>query len=102
MRKTEENITVIKLLIKKHLDAIGDSEVSRQDKSIDYLLIQEAIESLIREYDRPGDSRQKKCIKNVLIDVYKELEFFLLEQKRYDHKILDLYATLHKKIGRYV
>lgn len=99
MRKTNEDLNLIHIIIKKHIDTIGDTDRPKQEKEIDYLLIKEAVMSLINQYKIADDSRQRKLIKKFLIDIDKKLFNYLLHINRYDHKILELYVMLEELVG---
>ncbi len=99
MRKTNEDLSLIHIIIKKHIETISEKGRSRLDKEVDYLLIREAIEALIREYKLSGDSRTKKYIKTIMIEVNKELFTYLININKYDHKILELYVMLEEIVG---
>ena len=99
MRKTNEDLSLIHIIIKKHIETISGKGRSRLDKEVDYLLIQEAIEALIREYKLSSDSRTKKYIKTIMIEVNKELFTYLININKYDHKILELYVMLEEIVG---
>lgn len=99
MRKTNEDLSLIHIIIKKHIETISGKGRSRLDKEVDYLLIKEAIEALIREYKLSGDSRTKKYIKNIMIEVDRELFTYLINVNKYDHKILELYVMLEEIVG---
>jgi thymidylate synthase ThyX len=78
MRKTKEDLSLINIIIKKHIETISGKGRSSLDKEIDYLLIQEAIEALIREYNLSSDSRTRNYIKTILIEVDKKMFTYLL------------------------
>lgn len=99
MRKTNEDLSLIHIIIKKHIETISGKGRSRLDKEVDYLLIREAIEALIREYKLSGDSRTKKYIKTIMIEVDRELFTYLININKYDHKILELYVMLEEIVG---
>lgn len=99
MRKTKEDLSLIHIIIKKHIETISGKGRSRLDKEVDYLLIQEAIEALIREYKLSSDSRTKKHIKNIMTEVDRELFTYLMNVNKYDHKMLELYVMLEEIVG---
>ena len=99
MRKTKEDLSLIHIIIKKHIETISGKGRSRLDKEVDYLLIQEAIEALIREYTLSSDSRTKKYIKTIITEVDRELFTYLLNVNKYDHKMLELYVMLEEIVG---
>lgn len=100
MRKNTNEIDIINSLIINHIENLKREDVSIQDKEIDYLLVKEAIESLIREYKKPDDSRQRrKYIKKLLIGVYEEVYNYLININKYDYKMLDLYSVLDDLIN---
>ena len=99
MRKTNEDLNLFHIIIKKHIETISGKDTSRSDKEIDYLLIKEAVEAIIREYNLSGDSRTKKHIKNIMIEVDRELFAYLININKYDHKILELYVMLEEIVG---
>ena len=99
MRKTKEDLSLINIIIKKHIKTISGKGRSSLDKEIDYLLIQEAIKALIKEYNLSSDSRTKKYIKTILIEVDKELFTYLLNINKYDHIMLELYVMLEEIVG---
>lgn len=99
MRKANEDICLIHVLIKKHIETISDKEKSRLDKEVDYLLIKEAVETLIKEYNLSDDSRTKKHIKKIIIEVDKELFTYLININKYDHMVLELYSILEEIVG---
>ena len=100
MRKNTNEIGIINSLIIKHIENLKSEDVSKQDKEIDYLLVKEAVESLIKEYKKPDDSRQmKKYIKKILIGVYEELYTYLININKYDYRILELYSMLDNLVN---
>lgn len=99
MRKTKEDLSLIHIIIKKHIETISGKGRSRLDKEVDYLLIQEAIEAIIREYKLSSDSRTKKYIKTIMIEVDRELFTYLMNVNKYDHKMLELYVMLEEIVG---
>lgn len=100
MRKNTKKIGIINSLIINHIENLKREDISKQDKEIDYLLVKEAVESLIREYKNPDDSRQRrKYIKNLLIGVYEQLYTYLININKYDYKILELYSMLDNLIN---
>ncbi len=99
MRKTKEDLSLIHIIIKKHIETISGKGRSRLDKEVDYLLIQEAIEALIREYKLSSDSRTKKYIKTIMTEVDRELFTYLMNVNKYDHKMLELYVMLEEIVG---
>lgn len=94
MKKNFNEIQIINKLIQKHIETIKREEIARQDKELDYLLIQEAVESLVIEYKLSCDSRNKKHIMRTIIEVYNTLCAYLVGTNKYDYKILELYAML--------
>lgn len=95
MNKNKIELNLIKGMVKGHIKTLKKEKIERLDKEIDYLLIKEAIESLINEYYKlSGDSRQRPYIKEILIEVYEELCTYLINTNKYDNKILELYAML--------
>ncbi len=102
MRKNTNEISVINSLVMNHIENLKREEVSKQEKEIDYLLIKEAIEAIVREYKLSDDSRQRrKYIKKCLIEVYEELYTYLININKYDYKILELYSMLDNLINNY-
>lgn len=100
MRKNTKEIGIINSLIINHIENLKREDISKQDKEIDYLLVKEAVESLIRECKNPDDSRQRrKYIKNLLIGVYEQLYTYLININKYDYKILELYSMLDNLIN---
>ena len=99
MRKNTNEIGIISSLIINHIENLKREDVSKQDKEIDYLLVQEAVESLIKEYKKPDDSRQRRYIKKLLIGVYEELYTYLININKYDYRILELYSMLDSLIN---
>lgn len=99
MRKTKEDLSLIHIIIKKHIETISGKGRSRLDKEVDYLLIQEAIEALIREYKLSSDSRTKKHIKTIMTEVDRDLFTYLMNVNKYDHKMLELYVMLEEIVG---
>lgn len=100
MRKNTNEIDIINSLIINHIENLKREDVSIQDKEIDYLLVKEAIESLIREYKKPDDSRQRrKYIKKLLIGVYEEVYNYLININKYDYRMLELYSVLDDLIN---
>ena len=94
MRKTNKDLSLIHILIKKHIETISGRGISRLDKELEYLLLSEAIEALIREYKLSCDSRNKKYIKTILTEVDKNLFTYLTNINNNDHKILEIYVML--------
>ena len=84
---------------KKHIETISDEEKSRLDKEVDYLLIKEEVEALIKAYNLSDDSHTHKHIKRIIIEVDKELFTYLININKYDHIILELYAILEEIVG---
>lgn len=100
MRKNTNEIDIINSLIINHIENLKREDVSIQDKEIDYLLVKEAIESLIREYKKPDDSRQRrKYIKKLLIGGYEEVYNYLININKYDYRMLELYSVLDDLIN---
>ena len=100
MRKNTKEIGIINSLIINHIENLKREDISKQDKEIDYLLVKEAVESLIRKCKNPDDSRQRrKYIKNLLIGVYEQLYTYLININKYDYKILELYSMLDNLIN---
>lgn len=95
MGKTNEELKLIYKLIKNHIEIFGDNHVLKADKEISYLLFQEDIEALIREY-RLGDSRQRECIKQILVEVKHDMSSYLVNKNRYDQVIYELYLMLEE------
>lgn len=99
MRKNANKIDIINSLIINHIENLKREDISRQEKEIDYLLVKESVEALIKEYKKPDDSRQRrKYIKNLLIGVYEQLYTYLINMNKYDYKILELYSMLDSLI----
>lgn len=94
MRKTNKDLSLIHILIKKHIETISGRGISRLDKELEYLLLSEAIEALIREYKLSCDSRTKKHIKTILTEVDKDLFTYLTNIDNTDRRILELYVML--------
>lgn len=100
MRKNTNEIDIIKSLIDKHIENLRREDVSKQDKEIDYILVEEAVEALIREYKNPGDSRiLKNKIKKTIIAVYEDVYAYLIKINKYDHRMLDIYTMLENFLG---
>lgn len=100
MRKNIKEIGIINSLIINHIENLKREDVSKQDREIDYLLVKEAVESLIKEYEKPDDSRQRrKYIKKLLIGVYEEVYNYLININKYDYKMLELYSMLDNLIN---
>lgn len=94
MRKDKNEINIINKLIIQHIENIKREDVKKQDKEIDYLLIKEAVQALVREFKLSDDSRQRKYIKKIIIEVYEIFYTYLINTNKYDNKILELYALL--------
>lgn len=94
MRKDTNEIDIIHSLIEKHIKNLKMENVSKQDKEIDYLLIQEAVEAIVREYELSDDSRQRKNTKKIMIEVYNQIYTYLINNNKYDYRMLELYAML--------
>lgn len=94
MRKNTNEIDIINKLIIQHIETIKREDVEKQDKEIDYLLIKEAVIALVQEYKLSDDSRQRKHLHKILIEVYENFFTYLININKYDHKILELYAML--------
>ena len=100
MRKNTKEIGIINTLLINHIENLKREDISKQDKEIDYLLLKEADESLIRDCKNQDDSRQRrKYIKNLLIGVYEQLYTYLININKYDYKILELYSMLDNLIN---
>ncbi len=99
MRKNTNEIDIINSLITKHIENLKRGDILKQDKEIDYILIEEAIEALVREYKLSDDSRQSKYIKERIIEVYEKLYTYLININKYDHRILEIYSLLDKLIN---
>lgn len=99
MRKNTNEINVINSLIINHIENLKRGDISKQDKEIDYILIKEAVEAIVREYKMSDDSRQRKHIKKLIIGVYEKLYTYLIKTNRYDHRILQLYSLLDSLIN---
>ncbi len=98
MEKNLEEIQIINHLIQKHIETIKSEDVKRQDKELNYLLIKEAVEALVREYKKSTNPRTKKYLKKSIIEVNETLFAYLINYNRYDNKILELYAMLDEFI----
>lgn len=94
MRKDTKEIYIIYSLIKKHIENLKMENISKAEKEIDYLLIKEAVEAMVREYKLSDDSRQRKHIKKIIIEVYEEIYTYLIKNNKYDNRMLELYAML--------
>lgn len=98
MEKNTKEIQIINHLIQKHIEAIKREDVKRQDKELDYLLIKEAIEALVREYKISSNPRAKKYLMKSMIEANESLFAYLININKYDNKILELYAMLDEFI----
>lgn len=101
MKETKE-ISIINILIEKHIKAIMEGKKSKQDLEIDYILLYEAVETIVDEYNKPGDSRRKKSLQKILTTTYKKILDYLIYKNRYDHRMLETYAVLDKAVGNLI
>lgn len=99
MRKTKEDLSLIHIIIKKHIETISGKGRSKLDKEVDYLLIQEAIDAIVREYKLSSDLHNKEYIKTIITDVDSELFTYLMNVNKYDQKMLELYVMLEEIIN---
>lgn len=100
MRKNTNEINIINSLIINHIKNLKSEDVSKQDREIDYLLVKEAVEALIKEYKKPDDSRKRRrYLKKLLIEVYEEVYNYLININKYDYKMLDIYSMLDNLIN---
>lgn len=93
MKETNDKLDLIYKLIVNHIEILGDNHVLKADKEISYLLFQEDIEALIREYKR-GDLRQREYIRQILVEVKHDMSSYLVNKNRYDQVIYELYLML--------
>lgn len=98
MEKNIKEIQIINHLIQKHIETIKSEDIKRQDKELNYLLIKEAVEALVREYKQSTTIRTKRYLQKSIIEVNETLFAYLDEYNRYDNKILELYAMLDEFI----
>ena len=98
MEKNIKEIQIINHLIQKHIETIKSEDIKRQDKQLNYLLIKEAVEALVREYKQSTTIRTKRYLQKSIIEVNETLFTYLAEYNRYDNKILELYAMLDEFI----
>lgn len=98
MEKNIKEIQIINHLIQKHIETIKSEDIKRQDKELNYLLIKEAVEALVREYKQSTTPRTKRYLQKSIIEVNETLFAYLAEYNRYDNKILELYAMLDEFI----
>jgi len=98
MEKNIKEIQIINHLIQKHIETIKSEDIKRQDKELNYLLIKEAVEALVREYKQSTTIRTKRYLQKSIIEVNETLFTYLAEYNRYDNKILELYAMLDEFI----
>ena len=98
MEKNIKEIQIINHLIQKHIETIKSEDIKRQDKELNYLLIKEAVEALVREYKQSTTIRTKRYLQKSIIEVNETLFAYLAECNRYDNKILELYAMLDEFI----
>lgn len=101
MKETKE-ISIINILIEKHIKAIMEGKKSKQDLEIDYILLHEAVETIVDEYSKRGDSRRKKSLQKILTTTYKKIQDYLIYKNRYDHRMLETYAVLDKAVGNLI
>lgn len=101
MRETKD-IYIINILIEKHIKAIMEGKKSKQDLEIDYILLHEAIETIVDEYNKKGDSRRKKSLQKILTTTYKQIQDYLIYKNRYDHRMLETYVVLDKEVGNLI
>lgn len=99
MRKTKEDLSLIHIIIKKHIETISGKGRSKLDKEVDYLLIQEAIDAIVREYRLSSDLHNKEYIKTIITAVDSELFTYLMNVNKYDQKMLELYVMLEEIIN---
>ena len=98
MEKNIKEIQIINHLIQKHIETIKSEDIKRQDKELNYLLIKEAVEALVREYKQSTPPRTKRYLQKSIIEVNETLFTYLAKYNRYDNKILELYAMLDEFI----
>ena len=101
MRETK-GIYIINILIEKHIKTIMEGKKSKQDLEIDYILLHEAIETIVDEYNKKGDSRRKKSLQKILTTTYKQIQDYLIYKNRYDHRMLETYVVLDKAVGNLI
>ena len=101
MRETKD-IYIINILIEKHIKTIMEGKKSKQDLEIDYILLHEAIETIVDEYNKKGVSRRKKRLQKIVTTTYKQIQDYLIYKNRYDHRMLETYVVLDKAVGNLI
>ena len=74
MEKNIKEIQIINHLIQKHIETIKSEDIKRQDKELNYLLIKEAVEALVREYKQSTTIRTKRYLQKSIIEVEEHLQ----------------------------
>lgn len=94
MKKTNEKVEEIEGYINTHIEILSGKGISKQDKDISYMLIQENIDTIIRFYNESVDLGQKEFIKKKIIVVREMLFNYLTKVNNWDEKIFEQYRKL--------
>lgn len=94
MKKTNEKVEEIEGYINTHIEILSGKGISKQEKEISYMLIQEDINTLIKFYSESVDLGQKEYIKKEIIIVREKLFSYLTEVNNWDEEIFEQYKKL--------
>lgn len=94
MKKTNEKVEEIEAYINTHIEILSGKGISKQEKEISYMLIQEDINTLIKFYSESVDLGQKEYIKKEIIIVREKLFSYLTEVNNWDEEIFEQYKKL--------
>ncbi len=94
MKETNEKVEEIEGYINIHIEILSGKRISRQDKDISYMLIQEEIDTLIKLYRESVDLGQKEYINKKIIVVREMLFNYLTKVNNWDEKIFEQYRKL--------
>lgn len=94
MEETKERIGKIESFISTHIEIISGKRISKQDKDISYMLIQENIDTIMKLYKESVDLEQKEYINKKIIVVREMLFNYLTKVNNWDEKIFEQYRKL--------
>ena len=89
-------INDIHVIIDKHIKILSVGGLSKLDKEVEYDLLQEAIDALIRRYDLysyNNDKKNLRRVRRVLLDVKEKLLIYAIKNP-WDKIIENLYQKI--------
>lgn len=98
MRDTNERVEEIEGYIYENIEILSGKGISKLDKDISYMLIQENIDTIIKLYNESVDLRQKEDINKKIIVVREKLFSYLTKVNNWDEEIFEQYRKLTRFI----